>query len=114
MKIDVVVTSPKGEYNFSCFVHLTKNEKDRFIDREFYETSLRKVLEWNNEHPMDKCHYEIPQGGHCELELLIPINNGIEVPNVHIHLNPQTGKNFVCWTGSLPTISSAKSMFLDW
>ncbi len=68
------------------------------IEKEFYE-------KW--------CPTAIPQGEHHELELLTDFTAFYKHP-LHIHKNPITGKQFMCWTGHVPTITLARKVFEMW
>jgi len=100
MKFDITVQTPRGNYNFSGEAQLTKNAQSRFIEREFYEKNCPKGT--------------IPQGDHHEIELLKPIIKRPATTRLHIHVHPRTKKEYVCWTGSLPTIKAAQSLFRMW
>ena len=80
---------------FSCLAHFTNDPKDRLIDSEFYE----------------KFGQDIPVGGHFEMEVIIPAT---KPEGTHIHINPHTGRQFLCWTSRLATEADAWKIFLTW
>lgn len=93
---ELCVTTPKEEISFACVCHRTEDPKDRLIDQSFYEQSSPDG---------------IPQGTHHEIELL---PGSWERMPMHFHVNPITNRIFLCWTGHLPYIQNAVTVFERW
>lgn len=95
------------ELVFHCLVHATTSPDARMIEPAFYKRWVPQA---------------IPQGPHHELELLLEESSDLAAitlrhqspPKLHIHKHPETGKSYVCWTGSLPTVDLAQELFKMW
>ena len=99
MEIQLTVNTPKGKITFRCIPHLSKCKEDLLIEPEFYVRYSKAG---------------VPFGDHYELELLETPWLPEGAHSIHIHHNPHTNRNFVCWPSQLPTIKEAEQMFRVW
>jgi len=95
------VETPDGVVRFVLDSWRSSSEDDRTIEPEFY---------------VDYCaDGQIPQGPHHEVEILEPAKIGGHEHEevIHYHIN-RGGGQFVCWTGSLPSLSAVSTMLRVW
>lgn len=99
MRFELTVSTPSGKTSFECIARHSKKPEDLLIEHDFY---------------IQKGTNGVPNGDHYELELvttpwLKPGKN-----KLHIHQNPLSGRNFVCWPNQLRTIEEAQALFRVW
>ena len=98
MKIAITVTSKNRSHRFVALVHLASSLNQFHLDPlDFY-------LKYGN---------SIPPDNHHELELL-ELPTEMEHYPLHIHKSRFTGKPFVCYPQSIPSIERAKVVFTVW
>ena len=85
-------------YVISCVARESNSPAERLIEPEFYL----------------KGGGSPPQGKHYELELVTPVWQDVNAKLIHFHRSDRNGKNYVCWTGQLPTIKAAQGLFEVW
>ena len=93
----IVVSLPSGrQTEFTIVAHLSTAVDERLIEPAFYTEG-------------------VPVGGHHELEVLEPpLWNHAHVAHIHFHRVLATGRNFVCWTGALPTLHAVETVLRIW
>lgn len=87
-------------YEFHFVAHQTSSKEERLLEPAFYV-----------EGSVDHC---VPEGDHIEVEVFSP---WITLPlpeNMHLHVNPFSGRMFVCYTPRLPTMQEAYTMLVLW
>jgi len=95
-RFEICVATPEERISFECVCHRTDDPQDRLIDRSFYERFSPDG---------------VPQGIHHEIELL---PGSWERMPFHFHVNPITNRIFLCWTGHLPCVEDAVTVFERW
>ena len=100
--ICVKVVTPGENFSLQCIIHRSESPEERAIEAAFYK-------QWC---PDDTA----PKGHHHELEVVdgAKIKARKRSGAIHIHIHPENGKAFVCWTGALPTFESAENLFRMW
>ena len=100
-RLELTIRTPQETFTISCLCHRSEDSSKRHIEAWFYESESPEG---------------IPQGVHHEMELLSGpwVRPGLTPTRMHIHPNRETGKKFVCWTGSLPSIELATVVFERW
>lgn len=100
-RLTVKVATPQGIRDFTCQALVTLSDQQRLLEPGFYTKECAPG--------------SIPQGTHYEMELLTPIwGEKVDGMTLHYHQNPHTGRYFLCWAGSVPTLSAAKTVFKIW
>jgi hypothetical protein len=103
MRIAVVISSMQKEYLFHFFASKSFKLEDQNIEESFY-------LKW---------YGSVHQGVHFEMEIYSqeilkhPLMDKKPSP-LHVHLSEKNGKQYVCWTGPVPTFQYALEMLKAW
>ncbi|MBI2474611.1 MAG: hypothetical protein HYV68_02830 [Candidatus Taylorbacteria bacterium] len=90
MQLRTTVITPRGVFGFTCRVHRSDSPEKRLIEPAFYSNAP-------------------PKGVHHELEIVL-----VPQGTIHIHKHPESGRQFICWSGKLKTVGQAEILFKMW
>lgn len=96
--LTIHVKGNKGSYTFVAEFHQSNSRFDYRIDSRFYTENG-----------------QLFDGAHVEIELhKIPSFERTETAHLHVHVNPDNGKKFVCWIYQQSDLAEAESLFKWW
>lgn len=97
--LSVWVRGKGNLYPFRVRAHRSEGQADNRIEAAFYER-------WNG---------GIHAGVHYELQLVMrPPVKAVEGASHHIHHNPETGVDFICYPGAMPDLRTAYRILEYW
>ncbi len=96
-RLTCIVELPSGErVEFVIAAHASPSTSERLIELPFYGANP-------------------PQGEHHELEVLSPnLREHEHRKKVHMHQSLLNQRDFVCWTGHLPTLDEVRAVLPVW